>query len=114
MQRPSPTFALFLREGQEWKSSGAPDEEPRLVAEYRGWAQGLRTRGLKIEGMKLDEGGEEMSHKHTVPYSPEQGSRVTGFFMIRARDLSEALVIARSCPHLSHGGEIEVRPIAGP
>jgi hypothetical protein len=39
---------------------------------------------------------------------------VTGFFVIRAAGLAEAVEIARGCPHLAYGGEISVRPVARP
>jgi hypothetical protein len=36
---------------------------------------------------------------------------VAGLFVVSATSDEEALRIARTCPHLSHGGEIELRPI---
>jgi hypothetical protein len=37
---------------------------------------------------------------------------IRGFFVISASDFQDALSVARSCPHLRHGGRILVRPIA--
>jgi hypothetical protein len=43
---------------------------------------------------------------------PDQGGeRIGGYFLIRAADDAAALALARSCPHLRHGGRIEVRRI---
>ena len=36
----------------------------------------------------------------------------TGYFVIRAADLSAATALAQTCPHLKYGGSIRVRPIA--
>jgi hypothetical protein len=36
---------------------------------------------------------------------------VRGFFIIRAATEAEALGVARTCPHLRHGGAVAVRPI---
>jgi hypothetical protein len=36
---------------------------------------------------------------------------LAGYFIVTARDAGEAIEIARSCPHLKHGGAIAVRPI---
>ena len=37
---------------------------------------------------------------------------VSGFFVIEAKDLDAAIAVARTCPHLRHGGRITVRAIA--
>jgi len=37
--------------------------------------------------------------------------RIGGFFIIRAHNLAEAEQIAASCPHIKHGGRIELRVI---
>ena len=34
-----------------------------------------------------------------------------GYFVIRARDLDEAIAIAKDCPQLRHGGCVVLRPI---
>ena len=65
------------------------------VDEYRGWARDLRAENVVIDGVKLK----------SAP------SPLSGYFMIRARDLDEAKRIAASCPHVRHGGTIEVREI---
>ncbi len=36
-----------------------------------------------------------------------------GWFIVGARDEEQAIEIARSCPHLAHGGTISVREIDG-
>jgi hypothetical protein len=36
---------------------------------------------------------------------------VAGLFIVRASDLERAAAIARTCPHMRYGGQIEVRPI---
>jgi hypothetical protein len=34
-----------------------------------------------------------------------------GFFLVQARTLDEAEQIARTCPHLRHGGTIALREV---
>jgi hypothetical protein len=36
---------------------------------------------------------------------------LVGLFIIRAEDQEEALRLARTNPHLSHGGSIVIRPV---
>ena len=39
------------------------------------------------------------------------GDRLGGFFLIRASGFAEAQRIAADCPHLRHGGRVELRTI---
>lgn len=64
----------------------------------------LRAHGTLTDGQKLTD---EVSAIGTTP----QRSDVGGFFRIVARDRAEAEAVARSCPHVRHGGWIEVREI---
>ncbi len=78
------------------------------VEEYRNWARGVRLRGGYIRGEKL-EGRSRLLGPTVAP----SGSRpLGGYFVISASDDEAAAAVARSCPHLTHGGSIEVRPIA--
>ena len=92
----------------------APDE-PQLteseivsrVSEYRDWAVGLRRQGSDISGEKLSSQSLDLGAAAAVP-GPEP---LGGYFVFSARDRDAALAIARSCPHLKHGGRAELRPI---
>lgn len=93
-QTPEFTHVLFLSNGPAYRPARVPMER---VDEYRAWARDLRTRNVVIDGVKLK----------SAP------SPLSGYFMIRARDLDEAKRIAATCPHVRHGGTIEVREIDG-
>ena len=91
VRTPEFTHVLFLSSGPAYRPG------PGRVDEYRTWARGLRAQDVIIDGVKLK----------SAP------SPLSGYFMIRARDLEEAKRIAASCPHVRHGGTIEVREIDG-
>jgi hypothetical protein len=40
------------------------------------------------------------------------GESIAGYFLVRARDYRHAVTIAEGCPHVRHGGSIEIRRIA--
>jgi hypothetical protein len=75
------------------------------VSEYRNWAIGLRKAGADIRGEKLKPEGRRLGS--AGPGEAPLG----GYFIVSAKDWSAAMEIARSCPHLKHGGTIEVREI---
>jgi hypothetical protein len=95
-------YTLLLYEGPGFNAAGAA--EPDLVREYGAWAGELAGRGRLVSGEKL------ASQRWTIG-ADASGPAPTGFFVVAARDESEALAIARTCPHLRHGGTISVRPI---
>jgi hypothetical protein len=102
-----PRFALFLYDAP----GETPLDERRMeqrVEEYRSWARWLRARGHEIRGEKLEPQGRRLGPSGTG----EDGWPLGGYFVISAKDLDAAVVLARSCPHLKHGGRVEVRAIA--
>ena len=105
-------YLLLLREGQLRPADGAGEQE--RVHEYGEWARQLRVAGVDVRGAKLrDDGMLLMPATDGVSQTPLKGSAETvlGYFLIAAPNLDEAVRVAGQCPHLRHGGAIEVRPI---
>jgi hypothetical protein len=42
----------------------------------------------------------------------ESKEAIGGYFYLQVADMEEALTIARQCPGLEYGAEVEVRPVA--
>ena len=99
--QPGKEFILFVHTTPSTSDAAG---EPQRIDEYRRWAQGLRARGMLTDGQKLTD---DVSTIGTGP----KPSDVGGFFRIVARDRAEAEAVARTCPHVRHGGWIEVREI---
>lgn len=93
--------------------SGAADDagaEARRVSEYAAWARGLRSEGRLVSAEKLAD-RERVLRGDGASTSEAKGEPIVGYFVVRARDFAEAERIARSCPHLKHGGTIVLREI---
>jgi hypothetical protein len=80
--------------------------ERDLVSEYAAWARAARTNGRFMTGERLDRkalvlGGEAAS----------VGPAAAGYFLFTAPTSAEAEALARSHPHLRHGGRIVLRRI---
>jgi hypothetical protein len=110
-------YVLLLREDATFRVP--PGGNAELVREYERWAVDLRQSGKLEGGEELGRGGWllagdgpplDLSGKGTAP-GRAAGERATGYFVIRAADAAQALQIARGCPHLRHGGRVELRPI---
>ncbi|HEV2687041.1 MAG TPA: hypothetical protein VGV35_00765 [Bryobacteraceae bacterium] len=100
-----PTFVLLLHEEGNWQKPTTPADEQDRVNEYRAWAIQLRAKGQLVQGTKLRD------DRHDLDRNVPTGTGITGFFEITARTLDEALAIARTCPHLRYGGQVEVREV---
>jgi hypothetical protein len=87
---------------------GEPRERPGKEHrdEYVAWARGLYSRG------QLSSDGELSGDVQTLKEGREgaTGEQPIGFFILRARDRSEALLLSAGCPHLLYGGRVELRP----
>jgi YCII-related domain len=83
-----------------------PHDEAKTHAEYAAWARDLAVRGRLA-------GGEELGKAPVVLAARGTGeaSRIGGYFLLTARDDAEAQAIARDCPHLKHGGTLELRKV---
>jgi YCII-related domain-containing protein len=104
-----PRFILALYEGAAFDDSGSH------VPEYVAWAKSLREKGTRVEGEEI--GGPGVSISGTgaaVRVEPESGDgeRLAGYFVVEARDMDDAIRIAKTCPHVRHRGRVVVRSLA--
>jgi hypothetical protein len=105
-----PRFALFLY--QTPASLADPADSRERVAEYKAWARSVARQGRLVGGEKLQDSGALLAGAAAEERVLESAEGVlSGYFVIQAPDLAEALEVARSCPHLRHGGRIALRPI---
>ncbi|MEO8432469.1 MAG: YciI family protein [Acidobacteriota bacterium] len=99
-----PRFILFLFD--EGERGGG-----NRVAEYKAWATRIRA-GRYVTGQKLKPGGRWLTASAGSAESDKSESEsLGGYFVIEAADLAGALEVARTCPHLRHGGRILVRAV---
>ncbi len=79
------------------------------------WIKQLEAKGqLKSPGLPLEQAGKTVRGSQlTVTDGPftEAKDIVLGFIVIEARDLEQALEIAKGCPMVLGGGAVEVRPV---
>jgi len=106
---PGEQFMLLLYEDATFQH--APASDPGAHArEYGSWARSLS--GHLVGGEELSSAGKLLAGNAISDQLPSAGAGVVaGYFLIAARDMDEAVRIARDCPHLRHGGRISLRPL---
>lgn len=102
------TFVLFLMEDSQYRSARTASEQQQRVQLYRAWAIDLRIHGIPVSGAKLRP---EMSFLSMGSPLQQSEYEIAGYFLVDAKNETEALRIARTCPHLQFGGKIELRRI---
>ncbi len=101
-----PRYVLLLYDAPDERGLSAEEMAAR-VAEYRDWAIGLRRAGSDITGEKLAPGSLDLGTSN----APAGPLPLGGYFVFSAKDAAAATAVARSCPHVRHGGRVALRPI---
>lgn len=109
-------FLLLLRQGTHPDTPANEAAMTERIKEYAQWSADVRGQGRGISGQKLTPPRYLLDSDHGAPVlrgtSSEPGPDVLGgYFLVGADSFDDALAIARTCPHLKHGGRIEVREI---
>lgn len=81
------------------------------VEEHRQWARSLVRGGHEVTGEKLAPAELTLAPVGIPQRATPRAPVLEGFFVISARDETEALEIARSSPHFRHGGQVVIRHI---
>jgi hypothetical protein len=107
---------LLLFRGTDWHKGLSAEDTQRAISRMMDWFKRLTEEGTLLSGQPLDSEGKVLSGKggRIVSDGPfaESKEAIGGYFMVRAGSLDEAVAIARECPTLDHGAQVEVRHIA--
>jgi hypothetical protein len=109
------TEYMLLFRGTDWHSGLSPETVQTVMDRWYEWFDQLVHEGRAKSGHPLAYGGKVVSGKdgRTVIDGPfvESKEAIGGYFLLRVNNEDEAVEIAKQCPGLEHGVEVEVRPI---
>ncbi len=113
---PPAGYLLIVRAANAQFEPKNSQEELVRVKEYSAWARDLGQRGLMVGGEKLKDELNVLSPagdslKVSENRTALREGDVAGYFLLPLSDYDQALSIARTCPHLKHGGAVELRQI---
>lgn len=103
---------VFLYRGQ--RPTGSPEQMQQVMQKWLVWMKELGASGnLKSAGLPLERDCKVVSgsSKKIVdgPYA-EAKDVVGGFSIVEAKDIAHAAELAKGCPGLDFGIQVEVRP----
>jgi hypothetical protein len=107
---------MLLFRGTNWDHGLSPEQLQKVVADWAAWFERLTREGKALSGHPLQNEGKIVSGKksRTVADGPfaESKEAIGGYFYLKVDGMEEALEIAKQCPGLDYGLEVEVRPVA--
>ena len=80
--------------------------ETELVSEYAAWARAARAGGRQLTGERLDSSATVLGGGGSDP-----AAGLRGYFVFDASTMADAVAVARTHPHLRHGGRVVLRRI---
>lgn len=106
---------MLLFRGPQWDKGLSPQELQQVMDKVIAWFEGLNEQGKIKAGQPLGAQGRIVSAAkgRVIADGPfaESKEAVGGYLVLVARDLNQAIEIARSTPTLEYGVTVEVRPI---
>jgi len=107
-------FALIYRSESTGEIQLTPEGTLKISKEWENWMGGIAAQNKLISpGKRLGNEGRTVKPGNVVTNGPyaEIKELIAGLSIIRADSLEEATEIAKYCPILSVGGNVEVRDI---
>lgn len=108
-----PEFMVVLRGADPDKKLGPAADSEALMEKYYNWVDRLKKERRYVGGAPFRSGSKLLSgHRDWVvitdpPYAKAREA-LTGYFVIAAESLPQAVEIAKGCPALTHGETVEV------
>jgi len=104
---------VYLYRGGSRPSS--PEQQQQVLQKWQTWLKGLAEGGHVVDrGQPLERSGKlvQAGTKSVIdgPFA-EAKDVVGGFTLIKADDVTQAAELAKGCPILDRGGQVEVRPV---
>jgi len=106
---------MLIFSGPDYTQAGfSPEQSQAQFARWYTWVEDLKKKGTYFEGRPLLPGGKNIKGKKPVvtdgPFA-ESKEIVGGYFIIKADSMDDAVSIAKDCPDLEIGGQVEVREV---
>jgi hypothetical protein len=106
---------MLLFRGNDWHKSLSPEEAQKVTDQWMAWFRRLTEQGKAVAGNPLEREGKIVSGKNRVvsdgPFA-ESKEAIGGYFLLDVATMDDALAIAKECPGLPYGIQVEVRPVA--
>jgi hypothetical protein len=114
MSQETHTEYMILFRGTDWHKGLSLEEMQHVAGQWMAWFKRLNEQGIATAGHPLAPEGKIVSGKNgrmiaDGPFA-ESKEAIGGYFLLQVNSLEEAVAIAKECPGLAYGAQVEVRP----
>ena len=105
-------YMLIFRNEENPNGNAPSAEQMRAVLkEWQNWIRGIAEQGKFSGTNRLLPEGKTLKPGNVITDGPyvEAKELIGGYVLVKAESLDEAIEIAKSCPNLKYGGNVEVR-----
>jgi len=111
-------FTLLFRIDHNPTANLSPAQMQEVLQKWMNWMGGIAAQNKLVEKgnrLGLENAKIVKANKEVIdgPYT-EIKEFVSGYLIVKANTVDEAVEIAKGCPILSFGGNVEVREITNP
>ena len=114
-QNPTDEYLLLIR-GTHWNHGLSAAELQQVMSDFYAWVDGLVKEGVHRGAQPLMEEGKLITGAKGASVTDgafaESKEAIAGYFLLAVPGIDDAVRLARECPILSYGAQIEVRPVA--
>ena len=108
-------FLFVYRMEYNKTADRSPEEMQAVTKRWMDWIGGIAAQNkLADRGNRLDPNGKVVRPGNVITDGPYTEIKETlgGYSLVRANSIDEAIELAKGCPILSFGGNVEVREIS--
>lgn len=107
-------FVLIFRTSHNPDFKPSPEQQQQMMTSWMNWMGSIAAQNkLANNGTRLGIANSKVVKSKSVitdgPYT-EIKEFINGFIIVRTETLDEAVEIAKECPMVTGGGNVEVRP----
>lgn len=105
---------MLLFRGADWYKDLSPEQLQEVSAQGMAWFKRISEAGIAGGGNPLMPEGKLIGKGGRVLDGPFAESKevIGGFVLLKVATLEEAVELAKECPGLPYGAQVEVRPVA--
>ncbi|MGZ3918602.1 MAG: YciI family protein [Flavisolibacter sp.] len=105
---------VFRRDFASMGAQPSPEQMQGMMKHWQDWMGGIAAQNkMANTGSRLGSAGKVVTTNNVVidgPYAEIKES-IGGYIIVKASSLEEATELAKNCPVLLIGGNVEVRPL---
>lgn len=106
-------YIILIRENLAPETEMSEEDFETQIQEFMAWVEDMSKTGNYMSGDPLQPEGRYIYKDAIHSDGPfiESKEAVSGYVLIKAKDIDEATALAQKCPIFNYGGAIELRPV---